>query len=117
MGFSGQESWSVLPCPRPGNHPDPGIEPTTPVSPELQVDSLPAESLRKPILFSDFKVLRGVGCLILFLVSLEDLQILAALNGMVLLHLESCCKHMHFFVCIYIIWATYYYKLYFYGYI
>ena len=26
MGFSRQEYWSVLPCPPPGNLPDPGIE-------------------------------------------------------------------------------------------
>ena len=30
MGFSRQEYWSGLPCP-PGNHPDPGIEPASPV--------------------------------------------------------------------------------------
>ena len=29
MGFSRQEYWSGLPCPSPGNLPDPGIEPTT----------------------------------------------------------------------------------------
>ena len=27
MGFSGQEHWSGLPCPPPGDLPDPGIEP------------------------------------------------------------------------------------------
>ena len=32
MGFSGQEYWSGLPCPPPGDLPDPGIEPTSPVS-------------------------------------------------------------------------------------
>ena len=26
MGFPGQEYWSELPCPPPGDHPDPGIE-------------------------------------------------------------------------------------------
>ena len=36
-GFSRQEYWSGLPCPPPGDLPDPGIEPT---SPALQVDSL-----------------------------------------------------------------------------
>ena len=40
MGFSRQEYWSGLLCPPPGDLPDPGIEP---VSPALQVDSLPAE--------------------------------------------------------------------------
>ena len=27
IGFSGQESWSRLPCPAPRDLPDPGIEP------------------------------------------------------------------------------------------
>ena len=40
MGFSRLEHWSGLPCPSPGNPPDPGIKP---VSPALQVDSLPSE--------------------------------------------------------------------------
>ena len=34
MGFSRQEHWSGLPCPPPGDLPDPGIEPR---SPALQV--------------------------------------------------------------------------------
>ena len=29
MGFSRQEYWSGLPCPPPGNLPDPGIEPAS----------------------------------------------------------------------------------------
>ena len=29
MGFSRQEYWSGLPCPLPGDLPDPGIEPTS----------------------------------------------------------------------------------------
>ena len=36
MGFSRQEYWSGLPCPPPGDLPDPGIEPG---SPAWQVDS------------------------------------------------------------------------------
>ena len=35
-----QEYWSGLPCPSPGNLPDPGIKPR---SPALHVDSLPSE--------------------------------------------------------------------------
>ena len=35
MAFSRQEYWSRLPCPPPGDLPDPGIEPTSPVSPAL----------------------------------------------------------------------------------
>ena len=40
MGFFKQEYWSRLPFPPPGDLPDPGIEPESPVSPALQVDSL-----------------------------------------------------------------------------
>ena len=40
MGFSRQEYWSVLPFPSPGDLPDPGIEPRSPL---LQVDTLPSE--------------------------------------------------------------------------
>ena len=39
MGFSRQEYGSV-PCPPPGDLPHSGIEPMSPVSPALQVDSL-----------------------------------------------------------------------------
>ena len=37
VGFSIQEYWNGLPCPRLGDLPDPGIEPVTPA---LQADSL-----------------------------------------------------------------------------
>ena len=40
MGFSRQGYWSGLPCPPPGDLPDPGITSASPVSPELQADSL-----------------------------------------------------------------------------
>ena len=40
MEFSRREYWSGLPCPPPGNLPNPGTEPR---SPALQVDSLSAE--------------------------------------------------------------------------
>jgi len=35
MGFSNQEHWSGLPCPPPGNLPDPGIKLTSLMSPAL----------------------------------------------------------------------------------
>ena len=35
MGFFKQEYWSELPCPPPGDLPDPGIEPTSLMSPAL----------------------------------------------------------------------------------
>ena len=40
MGFSGQNYWSGLPFPSPGDLPDPGIEP---MSPALQADALTSE--------------------------------------------------------------------------
>jgi len=35
MGFSSQEYWSSLPCPSPGDIPNPRIKPTSPVAPAL----------------------------------------------------------------------------------
>ena len=35
MGFYRQEYWSGLPCPPPGDLPDPGIKPSSPASPAL----------------------------------------------------------------------------------
>ena len=35
MGFSRQEYWSGLPCPAPGDLPDPGTEPMSLISPAL----------------------------------------------------------------------------------
>ena len=35
MGLSWQEYWSGMPFPTPGNPPDPGIKPTSPVAPVL----------------------------------------------------------------------------------
>ena len=49
MEFSRQEYWSGLPFPPPGNLPDSGAEPASPVSPTWQGDSLPAEPLGKPL--------------------------------------------------------------------
>ena len=47
MGFS-QEHWSGLLFPPPGDLPNPGVEPESPVSPALQADSLPNEPSGKP---------------------------------------------------------------------
>ena len=45
-GFSRQEYWSELPCPPPGDLPNPGIQPR---SPTIQADSLPSEPPGKTI--------------------------------------------------------------------
>ena len=38
MGFSRQEYWTGWPCPPPGDLPDPGTEPASPATLELQAD-------------------------------------------------------------------------------
>ena len=45
MGFSRQEYQSGLPCPPPGDLPDPGSELVFPVSPALWADSFTVEYL------------------------------------------------------------------------
>ena len=49
MEFPRQEYWVGLPFPSPGDLPHPGIEPTSPVAPALQVDSLPLSHLGNPV--------------------------------------------------------------------
>ena len=46
MGFSRQEYWSGLPCPPPGNLPDPEIKP---VSSAFQMDSFPVSHQGSPV--------------------------------------------------------------------
>ena len=48
MGFSRQECWSGLPFLSPGDLPDPGIEPTSAVSPALAGGFFTTEPPRKP---------------------------------------------------------------------
>ena len=46
LGFSRQEYWSGLPFPSPGDLPNPGIKPGSPV---LQADTLPSEPQGKSV--------------------------------------------------------------------
>ena len=50
MGLSGQEYWSGLPLPTPGDLPDPVIEPMSPESPELAGRFFTTELLKKTFL-------------------------------------------------------------------
>ena len=52
-GFSRQEYWSGLPCPPPGDLPNPGIEPR---SPTLQADSLPSEPPGEPKMYPTIQI-------------------------------------------------------------
>ena len=49
LGFSRQEYWSRLPCPPPGDLPDPGMEPASLCLLHGQMGSLPLAPPRKPI--------------------------------------------------------------------
>ena len=49
MQFSKQGYWSGLPFPSPGDFTNSGIKPASPMSPALQVDSLPLYHLRSPL--------------------------------------------------------------------
>ena len=49
MGFCRQEDWSGLPCPPPGDLPDPGIELGSPATPALQADSLSLSHQGSPL--------------------------------------------------------------------
>ena len=48
MGFFRQEYWSGLPCPPPGDLPDPGIEPVSLLFPALKGSALPRAPPGKP---------------------------------------------------------------------
>ena len=52
MGFSRQEYWSGLPRPPPGDLPDPGIEPVSPMSPALAGGFLTASATWEALLMT-----------------------------------------------------------------
>ena len=49
MGFFRQGYWSGLPFPPPGDLPDPGQKPASPLSPALQANSWPTEPPGRPL--------------------------------------------------------------------
>ena len=51
MRFPGQEHWSQLSFPLPGDLPEPGIEPISPASPAMQAVILPSEPPGKPNIY------------------------------------------------------------------
>ena len=66
MGFSRQEYWSGLPFPSPGDLPDPGIEPESPV---LRADALPSEPPGKHYYLTHYyppNTIFGMGLLLYF---------------------------------------------------
>ena len=59
MGFSKQEYHSGLPCPAPGDVPNPGIKPDPPA---LQVDSLPLSHWGSPMTTDKMKTIKYNHC-------------------------------------------------------
>ena len=55
MGFSRQESWSVLPFPIPGNLPNPGLEPESLSSPVLAGGFVTTSATWKPCFYWKWK--------------------------------------------------------------
>ena len=51
MGFSREEYWSGLPFPPPGDLPNPGIKPVSPVASALQANPLSLSHLGKPKMY------------------------------------------------------------------
>ena len=59
MGFFRQGFWSGLPCSPPGDLPNPGIEPESPVSPAWEADSSLLSHWGKPFEAHRFKGFSG----------------------------------------------------------
>ena len=66
MGFSRQESWSVLPFPIPGDLPNPGLEPESLSSPVLAGGFFTTSATWEALLLLKVKVLVTQSCLTLF---------------------------------------------------
>ena len=68
MGFPRQEYQNGLPFPPPGDLSNPGIKPSSPVSPVLEAESLAAEPPGKPLLqdyvLAKTKLKRLLGCIL-----------------------------------------------------
>ena len=60
--FSRQEYWSGSPCLPPLVPPDPGVEPASPVSRALQVDSLPLSHQGSPLTTYECKAVADYEC-------------------------------------------------------
>ena len=92
IGFSQQEYWSGLPCPPPGDLPNPGIEPT---SPALQVASLPAEPQGKPGCYTFLKILLKKN-------KNKQVKVMAASNSLLVSMYALCiCE-----TCLLCVWAV-----------
>ena len=83
MGFSRHEGkmackeyWSGLPCPPPGDLPDPGTKPVSPATPALQADSLPLSQWENPTVYpqTTSKAATNITFVFVSLVSITELD-------------------------------------------
>ena len=85
IGFSRQEYWRELSCPPPGDLLNPRTEPTSPVSPALQAESLPTEPSSTNQLSSEITLTAGPS-LKWYLISMKSMPVSLPSS----LHCESC---------------------------
>ena len=103
MGFSRQEFWSGLPFPPPGDLPNPGIEPISPASPVLQVNSLLQIQWGSPFL-NKFSSVQSLSRVQLFATSWTSalqasLSITNSWSLLKLMPIESVMPFSHLILC------------------
>ena len=72
MGFTRQEYWSGLPCPPPGDLPDPEIKP---VSPTLKADSFPLSHQKDTVKYDSALKEKGSLSYVLIGMNLENFML------------------------------------------
>ena len=104
MGFSRQEYWSGLPCPPPGDLPNPGIEPESPVSPAFQAVSLLLSHQGNPTGTIQFISVQLLSCVQLFVTPWTtacqaSLSITNSQSLLTLMCIESVMPSNHLIFC------------------
>ena len=102
MGFSRQEYWSGLPCPPPGNLPDPVIKPTSLCLLYRQVCSLPLAPPGNPM-YTCVYVRIGVHvCVYVHVYMYKCVYMGVCIYAQVCIYVSICYMCMHMCVWMYI---------------
>ena len=127
MRFFGQEYWNKLPFPPPGDFPDPGIKPTSPVSPALAGGFFTTETTWKAPVWSIVLVKSSISLLIfclnvLYIIESRvlEISIIFVLSNSFFNSVNSnfChlfrssyvrCRHICYYYLILMSWTFYYY--------